>query len=164
MAANSITSFSAPSGFSKTFSAFIGVFGPFLAFLRVSGAFMGDAAHRKKQKKKPLSAPPAKEPAIREGGNPGPSRSSSAVSALLSAIRSGKPFLCRSAVIVLPSFLSVVIGPFCPFAWKRIFLCHPESLALESRPRSARSDLEFSQAMKSNLTRWEYIYYYLSYI
>ena len=45
-----------------------------------------------------------------------------------------KHFLCRPGVNVLPSFLSVLSGSFCPFAWKWPFLRHPESLALESRP------------------------------
>lgn len=175
--------FCAFCGFQISLSAlfrFLGLSGPFCAhtsissrsafktkfrpFLRVSGAFMGDAAHRTNQKKKPLSAPTAKETAIQECislGRPVPP-----APFLPCFLPSGqeKPFLCRSAVNVRPSFLSAVYVPFCPFARKRVFLRYPGSPSLESRPRSARSDREISQAMKSNLTRWEYIYYYLSYI
>lgn len=69
----------------------------------------------------------------------------------------GKPFLCRSSINVLPSFLSAVPGMFCVFlpVCRGAALSAPirKALPWKAVPRSARFDRGISQAMKSNLLR-----------
>lgn len=140
------SSLSAPSGFSNFPFCVIRLSGPFWAFLRFYGhslplcassaaqalsarfwrVYCGTQHTGRSRRKSRFLRLQRKETAIREGGNPGPSRSFSAVSAMLSAIRSGKALsvsFCRQRSAQLP---------FCA-SWAFLLVCWKAGLSVPSR-------------------------------